>query len=361
VYKGKQRAERHFGIYALYVMFFPQLVAGPIERPQNLLHQFRIQHQFEYARAVSGLRLILWGMVKKVVIADRLAPIVNQVFQNPLQHDGLACGLATLFFALQIYCDFSGYSDIARGAARVLGFNLMLNFNRPYLSKSISEFWKRWHISLSSWFRDYLYIPLGGNRTRTQWRWYFNLFITFVISGFWHGANWTFVIWGGLNGFYLLSSIILAPVRNTIAKTIRLDRWPVFRSIIQTLITFSLICFSWIFFRAPSLGDALYIAGRVIEYPIRLLGQLAVLNFSGVLQALSGSIARCDFAWDAVFIAIFALVLLEVTQSLKVQGHLRRFMERRFVVLRWGFYYGLVLLVLLYGSFGQQKFIYFQF
>src|SRR5678815_1064118 len=197
VYRGNQKAERNFGIYALYVMFYPQLVAGPIERPQNLLHQFYENHKFDYERVVNGLKLILWGFFKKLVIADRLALYVGAVYNNPTHHTGLSFIMATIFFAFQIYCDFSGYSDIAIGAAKVMGFKLMTNFNRPYFARSISEFWKRWHISLSTWFKDYLYISLGGNRVSVP-RWYFNLFIVFLVSGLWHGANWTYIIWGCL-------------------------------------------------------------------------------------------------------------------------------------------------------------------
>jgi len=178
VYRGNQKAERHFGIYSLYVMFYPQLVAGPIERPQNILHQFYEKNTFDYDRVTDGLKLMLWGLFKKVVIADRLAIFVNKIYDSPTNYEGIPLIIATVFFAFQIYCDFSGYSDMAIGAAKVMGFNLMQNFNRPYFSKSISEFWKRWHISLSSWFKDYLYIPLGGNKT-IKWRWYFNLFIVF--------------------------------------------------------------------------------------------------------------------------------------------------------------------------------------
>ena len=194
VYRGNHKAERHFGIYALYVMFYPQLVAGPIERPQNLMHQFYEKHYFEYHRVVEGLKLMLWGLFMKLVIADRLAIYVNAAYNNPEQHTGQTLALATVFFAFQIYCDFAGYSSIAIGAAKVMGFNLMTNFNRPYFARSISEFWKRWHISLSSWFRDYLYISLGGNRVKVP-RMYFNLFFVFLISGLWHGADWTFIIW----------------------------------------------------------------------------------------------------------------------------------------------------------------------
>ena len=195
VYRGNQKAERNFGIYALYVMFYPQLVAGPIERPQNLIHQFYEKHTFDYSRVVAGLKLMLWGLFKKIVIADRLAIYVNAVYNNPTHHSGITLILATVFFAFQIYCDFSGYSDIAIGAAKIMGFKLMTNFNRPYFSRNISEFWKRWHISLSTWFKDYLYISLGGRRVSIP-RWYFNLLFVFLVSGLWHGANWTFLIWG---------------------------------------------------------------------------------------------------------------------------------------------------------------------
>ncbi|OFZ56311.1 MAG: alginate O-acetyltransferase, partial [Bacteroidetes bacterium RIFCSPHIGHO2_02_FULL_44_7] len=182
VYRGKQVAERHFGIYALYVLFYPQLVAGPIERPQNLLHQFREEHSFDYRRVTDGLKLMLWGLFKKVVIADRAAVFVDTVFNSPGDFQGVSFIIAAALFSFQIYCDFSGYSDIAIGAAQVMGFKLMDNFNRPYFSKSIAEFWKRWHISLSTWFKDYLYIPLGGNRVGKP-RWYFNLFFVFLLSG----------------------------------------------------------------------------------------------------------------------------------------------------------------------------------
>ena len=194
VYRGHQKAERHFGIYSLYVMFYPQLVAGPIERPQNILPQMHAKHEFKYENVVEGLRLMLWGFFKKIVIADRLAIYVDAVYNNADKHSGITLITATVFFAFQIYCDFSGYTDIARGAARVMGYELMLNFRRPYLAKSIKEFWSRWHISLSTWFRDYLYIPLGGNRVPIP-RWYLNLMIVFMISRLWHGAALTYIIW----------------------------------------------------------------------------------------------------------------------------------------------------------------------
>ncbi|MBL4653924.1 MAG: MBOAT family protein, partial [Flavobacteriales bacterium] len=244
VYRGKSKPETHLGIFALYVSFWPQLVAGPIERSTHLIPQFHQNHTFDYKRVVDGLRLMLWGFFKKIVIADRLAVYVNQVYNHPGWYDGFTVIFATVFFAFQIYCDFSGYSDIAIGSARIMGYDLMDNFNRPYFSKSIREFWSRWHISLSTWFRDYLYIPLGGNRV-VKWRWHYNLFITFLISGLWHGANWTFIVWGGLHGIYLIVELktnsILEPVRN-------LNKW--YSKFTMVLFTFGLVLFSWIFFRA---------------------------------------------------------------------------------------------------------------
>ncbi|MFY7887527.1 MAG: MBOAT family O-acyltransferase, partial [Spirosomataceae bacterium] len=199
VYRGNQKAERHFGIYSLYVMFYPQLVAGPIERPQNVLHQFYEKYDFDYQRVTDGLKLMAWGMFKKVVIADRAALFVNTVYDHPYEKTGFPLIISTIFFSFQIFCDFSGYSDIALGSAQVMGFELMKNFDRPYFSKTMSEFWRRWHISLSTWFRDYLYISLGGNRV-AKWRKEYNLFIVFLVSGIWHGASWNFIIWGAIHG-----------------------------------------------------------------------------------------------------------------------------------------------------------------
>ncbi|MGN6530157.1 MAG: MBOAT family O-acyltransferase, partial [Ginsengibacter sp.] len=265
VYRSHQKAERHFGIYSLYVMFYPQLVAGPIERPQNLLHQFREKHDFVYNRIVKGFQLILWGFFKKLVIADRLAIYVNAVYNNPEHHNGMTLLLATVFFAFQIYCDFSAYSDIAIGAAKVMGFKLMTNFNRPYFARNISEFWKRWHISLSTWFRDYLYISLGGNRVTIP-RWYLNLLIVFVISGLWHGANWTYIIWGALNGFYLVFAIITYEYRKKITGFFGIDKLPKLNYFLQIFTTFILSCFAWIFFRADKVTDAFSIIKKISTF-----------------------------------------------------------------------------------------------
>ncbi|MBI3637864.1 MAG: MBOAT family protein [Candidatus Rokubacteria bacterium] len=245
VYRGKQKAERHLGIYALYVMFFPQLVAGPIERPQNLLHQFHEEHELDFARAAEGLRLMLWGFFKKVVIADRAALLVNRVVDSPAEHNGLTLLIAVYFFAFQIYCDFSGYSDIAVGAARIMGIDLMRNFDRPYVSRSASEFWRRWHLSLSTWFRDYLFTPLW--RSTREWgiaALVGSLFATFLVSGLWHGANWTFVAWGGYHGVLLILNRMFEPWWGRVPMLLRRG------------VTFLLVTIGWVFFRSDSLTTA---------------------------------------------------------------------------------------------------------
>lgn len=270
VYRGKLAPEQHLGIFALYVAFFPQLVAGPIERATHMLPQFHFQQFFNEARVNSGLRLMLWGMFKKVVIADRLAVYVNQVYNHPTDYSGWPLLLATYFFAFQIYCDFSGYSDLAIGAARVLGFDLMENFRQPYVAHSVAGFWRRWHISLSTWFRDYLYIPLGGNRV-TPWRWYLNLTIVFLVSGLWHGAKWTFVVWGALHAFYILMEIWLGRAALWGLRRAGRDRQSLLPDWLKIVLTFHLILFSWIFFRANSLSDALLIVQNLWR-----LGNVAV-------------------------------------------------------------------------------------
>jgi len=253
VYRGRQRPERHFGIYALYVMFYPQLVAGPIERPQNLLHQFYEDHAFQIENVVSGLSMMAWGYFQKMVIADRAAQYVNLAYGNWQTQSGLTMLLATVLFAIQIYADFAGYSSIAIGAARVMGFELMTNFRHPYFASSIGDFWHRWHISLSTWFKDYVYIPLGGSRVAVP-RHYLNLLITFTISGLWHGANWTFVIWGLYNGMLLVAESIAA-------------KWWLGRgrllAVVRRVVTLVLILIGWVFFRAPSLESALGILHKI--------------------------------------------------------------------------------------------------
>lgn len=249
VYRGEAEAERNFGIYATFISFFPQLVAGPIERTGNLLPQIRAEHSFDYSQSVYGLKLMAWGYFKKMVIADNLAVFVDLVFNEVFYYSGFSLVLATLFFAVQIYCDFSGYSDIARGCAKLMGIELMENFRSPYFSTSVKEFWSRWHISLSTWFRDYLYIPLGGNRC-SKARTFFNLFFTFLVSGLWHGANWTFVLWGAVHGLAQIIEKVLG---------INSSKESGIKKLLRCLPVFAFVYFAWIFFRAGSLFEALHV------------------------------------------------------------------------------------------------------
>ncbi|NEM99186.1 MBOAT family O-acyltransferase [Pontibacter burrus] len=352
VYQGRIKPEKHLGIFALFVTFFPQLVAGPIERAGNLIGQLRTSFDFDYARVVAGLRRMAWGFFKKIVIADNLALMVNQVYNNPTDYEGITLILATVFFAFQIYCDFSGYSDIAIGAAQVMGYNLMENFRRPYFSKSISEFWSRWHISLSSWFRDYLYIPLGGNRV-VKWRWYYNLFITFLVSGLWHGANWTFIVWGALHGFYLIFAIVTAKQRNALANAVGLTSHPVLYKWVQVLTVFALVCFSWIFFRANSLADALYI----IQYSFSGLGNIsqvfAGINLEHLLFMEQGA--------KVFIVSVIAILIMELVHLIQRRGSVSALLMQPPAVVRWSVYYIALIAVLLFGQFGHQEFIYFQF
>jgi alginate O-acetyltransferase complex protein AlgI len=362
VYRGNQPAERHFGIYALYVMFYPQLVAGPIERPQNLIHQFRERHQFNYQRVADGLKLMAWGMFKKVVIADRLALLADTVYPQPggataLAGDfsGVHVLLATLAFAYQIYCDFSGYSDIAIGAAQVMGFRLMTNFDRPYSARSISEFWRRWHISLSTWFRDYLYFPLGGSRTTTP-RWYLNLMIVFLVSGLWHGANWTFVIWGALHGGYMVFGHVTQKLRSFVSEPLGLARLPRLHGWLQRAITFALVSFAWIFFRAPNLQCAISAIKRLPQGWPEFFHDLSAYGYAGLVRQL----AAMNTAPAAVATAAGLVLLLELI-SYWQRAEICSLVTGEAWWRRWAFYYGVVGAVLLLGVFNQSAFIYFQF
>ncbi|WP_047446378.1 MBOAT family O-acyltransferase [Alistipes sp. ZOR0009] len=347
VYRGHQKAERHFGIYSLYVMFYPQLVAGPIERPQNMLHQFREKYDFDYDRVMSGLRLMAWGLFKKVVIADRLAIAVDTVFNNPEQHNSLSLIIATVFFTFQIFCDFSGYSDMALGAARIMGFKLMTNFDKPYQSKSVHEFWKRWHISLSTWFKDYLYITLGGNRVTVP-RWYLNLFIVFLVSGLWHGANWTFVIWGALHGFYLVFGLITQKYRDRFNQLLRIDKVP----IISTISTFVLVAFAWIFFRANSVDSAFYIVKHIFTGIPDVVHQL--INNQPVLESMG--LKKNDFA-----LSILLIIFLETVHYVQSKKSLSDIFVQKPAYVRWAVYYGVILAIIFLGVFENRQFIYFQF
>jgi len=261
VYKEKLEPTKNFIAFASFVSFFPQLVAGPIERATNLLPQFYKKRKFDYAIAVSGMKLILWGFVKKIVIADSCAVLVNKIFTDYQNESGLVLIMGAIYFAFQIYCDFSGYSDIAIGTARLFGFRLMKNFNYPYFSRDIAEFWRRWHISLSTWFRDYLYIPLGGSRVSLKLK-VRNVFAIFLVSGFWHGANWTFITWGGLNALFFLPLLLRSKNRSNLNEVAGDSIFPNIKECFQILFTFSLTTLSWIFFRSETIVDALqYIRG----------------------------------------------------------------------------------------------------
>jgi len=341
VYYGKQKVEYHFGIYALYVSFFPQLVAGPIERSTNLLPQFRKENQLTWINVRDGVAQMLWGLFKKVVIADRLSEYVNTVYNSPGDYQGPHLIIATLFFTFQIYCDFSGYSDIAVGTARIMGYKLMVNFRRPYFSASISEFWKRWHISLSTWFRDYLYIPLGGNRV-PKWRNYFNLFFTFLVSGLWHGANWTFIAWGALHGFYLVFAIWIKPWREKVNLAIGLTGRPGLHLLLQRLITFLLAYFGWIFFRANSMGDAIYIIGKLTDF-----------NYETSLNLFSFKI---DF-----FLSFFLIGLLMVIEFCEEKIGLYSRMRIMPTTYKWALFAIVLISLFILGVWESSDFLYFQF
>jgi D-alanyl-lipoteichoic acid acyltransferase DltB (MBOAT superfamily) len=340
VYKGNQKAEKHFGIYALYVMFYPQLVAGPIERPQNMLHQFHERHYINAENISKGLKLMLFGFFMKLVVADRLAIYVNAVYNNVKEQSGLSLLVATFFFAIQIYCDFAGYSLIAVGSAKTMGFNLITNFRRPYFSKSISEFWSRWHISLSTWFRDYLYIPLGGNRV-SKLRWYFNLFFVFLISGFWHGANWTFIIWGALNGLYLIIAILTKKFRDSLNRKLGMSNLNRVNELLQIMTTFLLCSFAWVFFRANSLKDAFLIIQKIFSEP----GKIFIPSDHRVL-----------------IYGVFGIALLFLIE-IKQEFFLNRlsFVYNKNIFIRYSALLILIISILLTGVFDGGQFIYFQF
>jgi alginate O-acetyltransferase complex protein AlgI len=348
VYRGDHPPEKHLGHFAVYVAFFPQLLAGPIERARRFLPQLLEKFDFDYWRVTNGLKLMLWGLFQKMVIADNLAPWVDSVYNDPTHHSGAGLALATLFFAFQIYCDFAGYSDMAIGAGQVLGFTTMDNFSRPYFSKSIPEFWRRWHISLSTWFRDYLYIPMGGNRVSIP-RWYSNLFIVLLVCGLWHGANWTFMVWGGLHGMYLVFSALTRKIREKIHRAIGLDRVPTLHHCLQGMVTFFLVCFAWIFFRANSISDAIYIISRLFTgWESLAIQALKATRFFGIEK----------FHLITGVVSVGILLLIHLLQG---DTHFDQWLSKKRTGLRWAVYYSMVLAILLFGNFGTKEFIYFQF
>ena len=338
VYRGRRVAEKHLGLFATFIAFFPQLVAGPIERSEHLLPQLKSPTSFSYKRNIEGLRLILWGLFKKVVVADRLSYFVNQVYNNPSQWNGLEILVATYFFAFQIFCDFSGYSDIAVGSARLLGYDIMLNFRQPYFSTSVSEFWTRWHISLSSWFRDYTYISLGGNRISIP-RTYVNIFVTFLISGLWHGANWTFVFWGTLNGILVVLESALKRVKCVPRALSRLGSKGKY---LRMVITFHLICLTWVFFRADHISDGFFLIKKMLFDFHPTISNFIHLN-------------PIDFV-----IATLSVFILQVFSIFDEREVLQFQMDKWPTWQRWLSYYVLVSAIVYFGVSGEQ-FIYFQF
>lgn len=339
VYKGDIKAERHFGYYTTFISFFPQLVAGPIERTKNLLPQIKAVHTFDYNLATYGLKLMAWGFFKKLVIADTLSPVVSQIFSSPQSYKGFALVLATIFFTFQIYCDFSGYSDIAIGTAKCFGINLMANFKSPYLSKSIKEFWNRWHISLSTWFRDYVYIPLGGNRVNSM-RHSFNLLITFFASGLWHGANWTFIIWGLVHGVALLIENIFSVNHNGNEHK---------HNLFKGAFVFMFCSFAWIFFVSGTLTDAIFVVTHLfhnISHPL--------LYFEEGVRLVGGK----SFITVATF---FITVLLTYDYySLKFDVIERISSKNR--LTRWCIYTCFCLIIVFFSKKGvATEFVYFQF
>lgn len=352
VYRGEIKAERNFFRYALFVSFFPQLVAGPIERSKNLLNQLRNPKKFNYNRMCDGLMLMIWGYFLKLVIADRISIFVDNVYANVGIYDGKYLLLASVLFAFQIYCDFAGYSTIAIGAAEVMEFQLMENFNSPYLSQSVAEFWRRWHISLSSWFKDYLYIPLGGNR-KGKVRKYVNIMIVFLISGLWHGANWSYVVWGGLNGLYQVIGAVFTPLRNKIKEKLHLEKIRLPLTIIYILVTFMLVDFTWIFFRADT-----------IQHAFDVIGSIFHMNDPALLA--NGTLYDFGLSKSNFVVLGVALIILLMADICKYHGiKVRRVVLDANIVVRWTIIITGILSILIFGIWGSgysaTNFIYFQF
>jgi D-alanyl-lipoteichoic acid acyltransferase DltB (MBOAT superfamily) len=339
IYYGRIKPERNVVDYSVFVSFFPLLVAGPIERATHLLPQIKSTRTFNYAKAVDGLRQILWGLFKKIVIADNCATYANSIFNNSEGASGSTLAIGAFFFAIQIYCDFSGYSDIALGTARLLGIELLRNFAFPYFSRDIAEFWRRWHISLSTWFRDYLYIPLGGSQGGT-WLKIRNTFIIFIVSGFWHGANWTFIVWGALNAFYFLPLLLFNRNRSNLDIVAKGKVWPSLSEFAAIVFTFCLTTFAWIFFRSESMHQALDIVSEIFSRSL----------FTS--PALDPKVI-----WIGILLVLFFLVEWTGREGRYALENVGITWSKPW---RWSFYNLLLFLIVLFGG-KEQQFIYFQF
>ncbi len=340
IYKKRITAEKNFVDYSVFVSFFPLLVAGPIERATHLLPQIKRERKFNYANAVDGLKQILWGLFKKVVIADNCAHYANIIFDSNNDYSGSTLVFGALFFTFQIYGDFSGYSDIALGTARLFGMDLLRNFAFPYFSRDIAEFWRRWHISLSSWFKDYLYIPLGGSKGG-MWMKIRNTFIIFLVSGFWHGANWTFLIWGFLNALYIMPSIIFNSNRNHLDSVAAGKFFPTIKELLAMTLTFTLTTFAWIFFRAENVTHAYQYITKIFTAKLFIIEDF-----------------KDDSKLFPIVTFILFFIIIEWLGREKQYAIAELFSKNR--LFRWIFYYGLLLIILLYAGLNQQ-FIYFQF
>ena len=340
LYKGAIKAERHIGIYALYVLFYPQLVAGPIERPQNILPQIHKKQRFSATNLLNGLRLFTWGFFKKLVIADNLSKYVDMVYSNPHLYHWLTVMIAIFLFSIQIYCDFSGYTDIARGAAKVMGFNLMINFNRPLMAKTIREFWQRWHISLSSWFRDYIYIPLGGNRKGIAKKIWYTILV-FALSGFWHGAGFNFIIWGLLHALFLIAGFLFFKSRKLNFKKIQLK-------LVGIIFINFLVAYSFVFFRNSSINHSLEIIYASFDFNTSSHFSLAINDYNGQLGIAHYSI-------DPILLFIVFMFLFEW----KTDASLEKMNNYKWPDILW--FVVMILSIIFWGVFTKETFIYFQF
>ncbi|WP_306456236.1 MBOAT family O-acyltransferase [Winogradskyella undariae] len=350
IYRKQLKATNNIIAFSAFVAFFPQLVAGPIERASHLLPQFYKTYKFNYKLVKSGLLLIVFGLFKKMVIADRAALYVNEVYNNVDDYGGVGYIYATVLFAFQIYCDFSGYSDIAIGLGRTMGFDLMKNFDSPYISKSLTEFWRRWHISLSTWFRDYLYIPLGGSK-KGEYRTYANIFIVFVVSGLWHGASMTFIIWGAIHGIILMIEKGTFTIRKRLFGKLGLDKNNFSNHLFFGIIIFTIVCFGWIFFRANSLSDAFQIVSGIFNS----------INLGDVFNEETYLIGFKPNEFKVIMIAILMLIVFEFFHK---KYNSIRFLNNQATLFRWSFYLSIVISIVLFGIYGHNynsEFIYFQF
>ena len=349
IYRKQLKPTKNPIAFFAFVSFFPQLVAGPIERASNLLPQFYKTYKFNYDQVKSGLLLIAFGLFKKMVIADRAALYVNQVYNNPGNYEGVETIIATVFFAFQIYCDFSGYSDIAIGVARTMGFNLMKNFDSPYLSKSITEFWRRWHISLSTWFKDYVYIPLGGSK-HGKFKTYFNLFIVFLVSGLWHGAAMTFLIWGAVHGLIIVLEKSSYHKREILFQKLNINKTNFSNKLFFALITFTIVCFTWVFFRANSFIESKLIVSSFFR--------------NNYYELFGDNLYLIGFDKNEFIVLVLSILILFVFEMFHKKNKVIEILNKQPFFFRWSFYFLIAISIVLFGVYGNNvasEFIYFQF